>query len=599
MHNLIPTDITQAITPAGFTVACDGVYYDKSRITATPTIALARGRDFASESWTLLVAHLNPDGIWKTHQIPFISWLNQREYVSQLANGGLIIAPGSQGIFASYLVQCAALDDLPIVRIMDRLGLFSHPGANGEERLGFLLPGITLYPNASEAEQVGPILFQPKITTPAHKAYEQAGTLEEWKAHIAGMKGNTGLVLACVASLGAPFLNAAGIDNFGLNLYGPSSTGKTLALQGFASVWGCGSDPQYGAGRAGLIERWNSTANGMEAMMAAYNGMGMAIDELGSNVEAAISIYNCVGGQGKFRMTETGEARKQHKWSTLVLSSGEIGMAERIQEVEQRTAKTGELIRMLDVPVGELPIRDNLSADERRTHAEALKQNLGKCYGSAGPAFAQEMLTAFQTKKTLEQHFADDVKHYHELLLADLAEKGFTLTPATKRALRRFGFLCGVGLTAIALDILPLTNDEFVMALTDTVEAWLTNMPRESDEETVLEGLRDFVLRYRSQIISTDAPAGQPRRANMPRRGLLHRGLLLLDEVGMREACGNTPINQAAKVIRSHGMLRTEARDKLTYRVTIASMNITKGRFYAIDYGRLMGANQAETEVAA
>jgi hypothetical protein len=598
INSLIPSTLNHAVVPEGYTVSEDGVFEGNVLLSATPVIPLARARNFASDRWMTMIGHRNLDGTWKVHQIPFADLSRPTEALRELADGGLLIGPGQYNAFSAFLTHCSADPTLPAVRLVQRLGLFSIPSDGGDEILSFMLPSGCMTPaSVSAGDETEPVLFRPRMLVPAYQAFAPSGTLDAWKSHIESLKGSTALVLGAVAGLAAPFLNLAGIDNFGINFYGDSSTGKTLALQGFASVWGRASDPQYCGGRPTAIERWNATANGLEVMAAVYDGMGMAIDELGANTDAGVSVYNLFSGRGKLRMTETGSARGQNTWSLLIASSGEVAMAERIQEIEMRKAKTGELIRLLDIAVGALPPRDNLTSDERRRRAEALKPALGECYGVAGPAFARAVLDASVTVSALREAFATQNDEYHAAIMTHVQEKGFTLTPATRRALRRFAFLLTVGFWAIEADVLPLNDAELSTAIEDVVEAWLAEMPRESEEETVLDRVRDYVRRNRAQIVNVDAPIGQPLRNNVGWKGIVYRGLLLLTEASLREACGDLAVSRAAKLLRAQKILKTETPDKLTYRVTISSLGINRGRFYALDHQRVVGGGEvAEPE---
>jgi uncharacterized protein (DUF927 family) len=63
-------------------------------------------------------------------------------------------------------------------------------------------------------------------------AFSVAGTTDEWRDHVAALaQGNSRMVFSICVALAGPLLEPAGEDSGGFHLRGPSSTGKSTALQ--------------------------------------------------------------------------------------------------------------------------------------------------------------------------------------------------------------------------------------------------------------------------------------------------------------------------------------------------------------------------------
>ncbi|MBM6583233.1 DUF927 domain-containing protein [Microvirga sp. BT689] len=76
----------------------------------------------------------------------------------------------------------------------------------------------------------------------ATSAYEQSGSLDDWKATIGVLVGqHSRLRLACSVAFAGPLLYLGGLEGGGLHLHGDSTSGKTTAASAAASVWGKGS----------------------------------------------------------------------------------------------------------------------------------------------------------------------------------------------------------------------------------------------------------------------------------------------------------------------------------------------------------------------
>lgn len=222
-------------------------------------------------------------------------------------------------------------------------------------------------------------------------ALNVAGTLDDWRSTVAALAlGNSRLVLAVSAAFAAPLLVLTGEDGGGFHFRGGSSTGKSTALAVAGSVWG-------GGGMRGYVQSWRTTDNALEALAAMHNDACLCLDEL-SQVEskaAGAAAYMLGNGVGKARAGREGQARKSHEWRVLFLSSGEMGLADKIRESGGRIA-AGMEVRVInlraDAGAGLGLFDDIHGAANAAVFAQSLKAAVGRSYGIPARAFLRHIV---------------------------------------------------------------------------------------------------------------------------------------------------------------------------------------------------------------
>jgi Domain of unknown function (DUF927) len=140
------------------------------------------------------------------------------------------------------------------------------------------------------------------------------------------------------------------------------------------------------------------------------------LDELGqlpSEVAAAL-MYMFGNGLGKSRATRNGEARRTAEWRGVLLSTGEVGIASKIEELGRgRKAKAGQLVRLLDVPADSGKGRglfDDCQGGPAAEFAQRLRVNAMTTYGTAGPAFVAHLAHSFgQDLKQCKSHCMQEI----------------------------------------------------------------------------------------------------------------------------------------------------------------------------------------------
>src|SRR3569623_566487 len=310
------------------------------------------------------------------------------------------------------------------------------------------------------------IVFQPEQYSPNLHTLRQQGSLQDWQTHVAlPCRGNAYLITAVCMAFAPPLLKAAAAESGGIHYYGRSSRGKTTAAQVAASVIGCGADPSDAPEHA-YIQRWNSTANGLEGLTAAHNDSLLILDEIhtcGAKDFGQVA-YNITGGKGKTVMDKARNLTQQRTWRTLVYSSGEISVRQKIEE-EGNKVRAGQLVRLADVPVHDSIIQDAHGMDPD-AFVLKLKRACGQHYGTAMPAFIKALIEHFH----YFHPFAAHVKHA-------LAEAEARLTVPhmeadQRRTLRRFALIEVAGKLAVDFGIVPFTKEASEDAVMQVVKAW-------------------------------------------------------------------------------------------------------------------------------
>ena len=210
---------------------------------------------------------------------------------------------------------------------------------------------------------------------------------EEKRGNIAGWRKLSDVVVSC----GNDFLVVGLLSGYTgilvdmlkmptnpiINFAGTTSRGKTTAQRLGAAVW---ANPVQG----GLLVKFNTTDNGIEALAARCSGTLLALDEAGQSGMTAQqyqkAIFTLAEGRGKTRLKATGEARAVRTWSTIITISEETGFADRMIR-EGSKAAAGAVARVWEIDVGDARILSNDVVEELGMYTEH--------FGVAGPAYVR------------------------------------------------------------------------------------------------------------------------------------------------------------------------------------------------------------------
>lgn len=429
-----------------------------------PLRVRAMVRTVEGEDWGLDLAWSDHDGNPHQWAMP-LSLLggDSAEVRRALMGGGLFVSATRRGRekLSEYLSALA-------VRVSARARGVHRPGWSGE--LFLLPPEWTVGGDGTER-----VLFQSALA--GTERFREQGTLEEWKHQVARLaEGNSRLALAIAAAFAGPLLRHLQVGSFGVHFGGPSSTGKSTALFVGGSVWGGGPD--------GYHITWHTTGCGIEGVALRHNDGLLVLDEIGEvDGKTAGSIAYMLGnGTGKQRAQESGLPRAIHSWRLVYLSSGEMGLAEKMAEAGEH-AKAGQGVRLLEIPT------------------DGLRYGVWECLHGFPSAveFSNHLIASANRYygTPIRTFLAQVVPRIHDLVPAvHRIREDFvgTYTPAgsdgqVRRVAAHMGLLAAAGELARACGVLPWSEGESIRCAAKCLEAWCSKRGTIGSLE-VLEGVR-------------------------------------------------------------------------------------------------------------
>lgn len=315
-----------------------------------------------------------------------------------------------------------------------------------------------------------------------HVGFRTSGTLQEWQEHIAApCAGNSRLVFSLSCAFAAPLLPLLHAESGGFNLKGASSIGKSTALSVAASVWG---SPKF-------IQQWKATGNALEAVAESYNNALLPLDELGQvdGKEAGEVAYMLANGCGKSRSKASGGLRKKLEWNLLFLSTGEISIADKMNEAGKKV-QAGMLTRMADIPADANKghkLFDTLNGfKDGNALANHFKDSTSRYYGTAIREFLPHL-------PGIKSALPDIVKQVENDFSAKYVSKD--ADGQVQRVAGRFVLVAAAGELAIKLGILPYRLGEAFRASGECFTAWLEARGSSGSHETeeAIKQVQNFI----------------------------------------------------------------------------------------------------------
>ncbi|NCC04981.1 MAG: DUF927 domain-containing protein [Proteobacteria bacterium] len=554
-----PKSVKSVSLPDGFALNADGLFYiepateDKPEVKTwigPPLRFVAMTRNGESVAWGLLLSWYDPDGKPHWWAMPY-SMLNdaRQGWRSELASGGWIGATSqkARGLLGHLLAA---------VRVYDRARCVDCTGWHGA---AYVLPDEVI---GQEDER---LVLQASM---AINPFTQSGTIEGWQQTIGTWaRGNRLLVFAISTALSGPLLELAGIDSGGVHFWGHSSTGKTTVMRAAWSVVG---------GREG-VRTWRSTSNALEAISALHNDTLLCLDEIGQAPARTVgeSAYMIANGQGKSRSQTDGSARNIRSWRTVLLSNGEMTMADKMREDGQHV-RAGQEVRIIDIPAdagaGMGAWEDLHGYETPGQFSDAVKAACTENYGLLGRAFIREL-----------------VRRRDELnLTKDLSAVVSAWTPTgssgqVRRVVSRFALAGLAGEVAVAFRLVPWTEGEALAAAKQCLDTWMEGRGSSGDREDhrAVEMVRSFIGRFggsRFQHIDSEVSERILDRAGFRREAGEHTQFLFTKEQFQAMLTGLN-LTTAAKSLARAGLLRRNDKN-LTVQVTLPDLG--KVRVYAV-----------------
>lgn len=412
-----------------------------------------------------------------------------------------------------------------------------------------------------------------------------SGTLQSWQELVGRpARCSTRAMLMIVAALAAPTLIFQGIraGGFGVNLFGPSSRGKSTALRVGASLMS-----------STFLGSWDGTPLAFQEIAQECGDLPITVDGMEAvSGEAPAKVTDAVA----YQLAEGRPRARAREWSlkagadmrtfrTVLLSTAETA--------RPRARRTGAVVRLMYVPVNanlEEPagIFDRLPEDTpparlsivTEAFARQLNEAAAAHYGHVMPAFINYLI---ENRTTVTAALVIHRK---------LFRSGFddnSYANAERRALDQFAACYAAGRLAIEAGILPWSETELLDAIRSCARDALELSPDRArrDKENV-----QLIFRWlsdpsrtnavhnpgltRAQILAVDALAAQ-----LEWKGQKHRFALILPNTLMQQlGMNSSEISGAMRQLKQQGRLATEARsDTLTKQFKFRDGS---ARFFAI-----------------
>ena len=474
-----PTKDKRFELPFGYRFKTDGLYWSDPDDDDKPDIklsgafdVLAETRDGDSSNWGVLMHWVDHDNREHRFALPRAMLAGDGSDARKaLLMDGLYIAPSqkARGLLNSFLLQ---------VR--------SPVRARATQRIGWHGNAFVLPDDAFGGADNDKLLLQ--TATAQEHTFRQAGTLESWQQNVARYAaGNSRLVIALSAAFAGPLIGPCAAEGGGLHFRGASSTGKSTALHVAGSAWGGGSV-------TGFVRSWRATANGLEGVAQGHCDTLLCLDELSQLQarDAGEAAYMLANGSGKSRSARDGSARRPASWRVMFLSSGEIGLSDKIAE-DGRGKKTaaGQQVRIIDISADAgagMGMFENIHGfDSAEALARHLREATQQHYGVA----AREYLKLVVPKMMdLQTQASDITKLFCETYVPAGADGQVV------RVAQRLGLIAAGGEIAASIGILPWDRGEAVAAAGKCFEGWLIQRGghQPAEERAGIEQVSAFLL---------------------------------------------------------------------------------------------------------
>ena len=514
-----------------YRMAADGLHHNDNHI-AGPFEILGRGRDPHGDDWARWITF--KDGDSRRHQVAIRDadlHGDPRTLTAALARQGLWISPKHRNRLVEYFNN---------LKVDERVTFVPRTGwHNVGNRRVFVLPDAAF--GASELVSLNTDIASP---------YAYKGTLADWQNGIGRLTAGQRLgVLAVATAFAGPVLHLVGQDGGGIHFRGSSSTGKTSVGRAAASVWG----PR------GYTRSWRATANGLEGAAVLSTDTLLVLDELGviDLRELNAAVYQLAIGSGKGRARRDGSMRMPATWRVMVVSTGEVSIASKIEEDRNRRARAGQEVRILDIPADaghghgafDTPRHGE---DSAAGLADEIVRSAEEFYGTAGPAFLQAIVD-----RGIDQTI-DDINTAIETFCANMVK--FGTDGQVRRAARRLALIAAAGELAHDLGIVPhWKKGEATAAAEFALQQWVAGRGGSEAAEAIqsIRAVRLFIEKYGNSRFG-DAEFGQGKiyqRAGWRRGKGEDEVWLVLPEVWRSDVCAGLDPTHVAKVLVDRGIL--------------------------------------------
>lgn len=438
----------------------------------SPLHVVAETRDAEQSNWGRLLQWKDNDGHEHTWACPIeiLASSDATEFRKELVRNGLTINTNGKARqkLTDYVTTYPPQEGARM-RCVTRIGWHG---------LRYVLPS-TVY-GCSNGDSV---IFQGVDTGD----FAQAGVLSEWQQHIAALAvGNSRIAFALSVAFAGVLCDMAGESGGGFHFVGTTSKGKTSTLlDPAASVWG---NPDR------FAKKWRTTTNGLEALCISRNDGLLILDELAQVApqEAGGAAYLIANGQAKSRMTKEGSNRPAQTWRTMLLSAGEIDLAQHMADAG-KNAKGGQIARLPAIPAD---AGTNMGALESLHHlptgqafADNMKNVCRRYYGTAGTAFLNQ-LTNPENLSVVRATIKAELRGIENQLPIPSG-----CAPEVGRVASRFALVAYAGELAASYGVTGWQKGEALSAVKQCFNAWIEDNETGlgSDDKALLQQVTAYM----------------------------------------------------------------------------------------------------------
>jgi uncharacterized protein (DUF927 family) len=297
----------------------------------------------------------------------------------------------------------------------------------------------------------------------------------------------------------------------------------------------------------------------MEGAAAVHTDTLLALDELGvvDAKEAGTAAYQLAAGTGKGRLNKESALRSSLTWRVLMLSTGELAMATKLEEDRGRKAQAGQQVRMLDIAADAgkgFGAFDSAGPQGNPAKlADAIKQAAQTAYGTAGPAFVSAVVEAGPLEiGTKVNALVEVFKQAHVPAGAD---------GQVNRAATRLGLIAAAGELAVEFGVLPWEAGLAAAAAARALTDWINcrGGVESAEVRAMVSQVRRFIEIHgdaRFEPASTKPERPVPNRAGWWRGDGTSREWLIPPEIWKSEICHGLDPTVSAKTLADKGMLK-------------------------------------------
>ncbi|MBO1361925.1 DUF927 domain-containing protein [Acetobacter sacchari] len=556
---------------------------------SAPFDVIAETNDGDGYGWGLLIRWLDRDRREHQWAIPKKMVHGEgKDIAGELEDAGLNCSISATRHLRQFI---ASVHTKTRLRCVDRAGW--HHTHDGH---AFILPGGFTIGGGRRS-----VVFQSNRAT-SGREFAAAGTLDEWKTHVARYAvGNSRLALFIAAAFAGPLLDVMGEQSGGVHLVGKSQCGKSTSAFIAGSVWGRGD-------REGQIRAWRGTANGLEGVASETSDTVLILDEMGQAEPREVGeiAYMLANNTGKQRASRNGDARARKTWRVLFLSTGEVTLAAKMGEAGKR-AMAGQEVRLVNVAadagagMGVFEALHGMrSPGDLADHLRVASRTY---YGTASRKFLDALVRDRAAEPTDLETAIRNIRERFERQYVP-AEN---VDGQVRSVAARFALIAAAGELATDYGVLPWERGESIRAAGACFASWLEDRggTGAGEDSKAIAQVRAFIeqhgeSRFTDLSRAQNALVGdgiEPRtinRAGFKRKAVTEHDerweYLFLPETWKGEVCKGLDASLVAKVLIHAGFLVPDNQGKSAQLVRLPGHG--RSRVYLVS-GDIMGGGDA------